>query len=1052
MADNEKQFESDIETYLISDPGGWQKATDAGYRTGFQTDGEGTLTENYALDINTLCTFVKNTQPVQWALFEKRCKSDPQIKFYKAFQNAVDMNGLVDVLRHGFKHRGQEFRVVYFKPETELNQLSLTHYRENICQCIRQWHYSPRNNNSVDMMLAVNGIPLVAIELKNQLTGQSIDNAIAQWMMNQDPREEVFQFNRRILVYFAVDLYNASMTTRLMGSNTSFLPFNQGSNGAGNDGGAGNPQNPNGGYVTAYLWETVLQKDCFLDILQKFISYQKEVKKVLLSDGKQRIDVTEKIIFPRYHQLDVVRKLVYHTKEYGPGHNYLVQHSAGSGKSNSIAWTSYRLASLHDEENRAIFNSVIIVTDRKVLDSQLQDTISGFDHTLGSVVLIDEKKNSKDLLKAVQDGKRIIVTTLQKFPVIYDLVGDTTGKSYAVIVDEAHSSQTGQSAMKLKMALADTSEALAEYAELEGKAEDEIDTANDRFLQELISAGQHKNLSFYAFTATPKDKTLELFGEEWPDGSFHPFHVYSMRQAIEEGFIMDVLANYTTYRTCYKIAKNTPDNPEVPASKAMKLIRRYAELHPYNIAQKASIIVETFREVTSKAIGGKGKMMVVTASRLAAVRYFHEVQKYIEQQGYDELQVMIAFSGTITDPEVPEVEFSESSMNTDPDGYRVTESQTKSVFHDHGDVLIVAEKYQTGFDEPLLHTMIIDKKLRDVKAVQTISRLNRTYPGKIDTFVLDFVNKAEDIQEAFQAFYTETSLESEINVDLIYAAQKRLREYKVYDDEDIEIVTSIYLNPDDNKKNSALQGKITNALLPIADRYNALDQQQRYDFRRQVRSFVKWYNYISQIVRMFDRDLHKEYVFCSYLVHLLPGENDDIWDLGNKVTLEYYKLEETFKGSIALDKDTAGQYETATIKNTSVQLEKKSQLDEVIEKFNDHYAGEITDGDRILADILMQKMSGNADLRRSAQNDGEQIFVNSTFSKAYDKTAMDSFKESREVFATLFNDPKKYAALKQALAEIMYNSFRQGTAYSFEPAKVSRAAAPTTPYVKSHNY
>lgn len=828
MADNEKQFEADIESYLTSVEGGWEKATDAGYRFGFQYDDD-VLAENYALDIELLCDFVKRTQPVAWALFEKRCKSDPVRKFYKAFQNAVDMEGLVNVLRHGFKHRGQEFKVVYFKPETGLNKLSLANYEQNVCQCIRQWHYSPRNNNSVDMMLAVNGIPLVAIELKDQLKGQTIENAIAQWMTDRDPHEEAFQFNRRILTYFAVDLYKVAMSTRLLGSKTIFLPFNQGSNGPGVDGGAGNPQNPNGGYVTAYLWENVLQKDKFLDILQKFISYQKETKRIILPDGKIRTDVTEKIIFPRYHQLDVVRKLVAHTKENGPGHNYLIQHSAGSGKSNSIAWTAYRLASLHDAENRAIFNSVIIVTDRKILDSQLQETINGFDHTLGSVVLIDEKKSSKDLLKAVQDGKRIIVTTLQKFPVIYDLVGDNAGKSFAVIVDEAHSSQTGESAMKLKMALADTTEALAEYAELEGKAESELDSENDKFLQELIAAGKHKNLSFYAFIATPKDKTLEIFGEEWPDGSFHPFHVYSMRQAIEEGFIMDVLANYTTYKTCYKVAKNTPDNPEVPASKAMKLIRRYTELHPYNIAQKAALIVETFREVTQKAIGGKGKMMVVTSSRLAAVRYFHEVDKYIKNEGYDNLQVMIAFSGTVTDPDVPNSEYSENTMNFDEDGNRVTESQTKSVFHDQGDILIVAEKYQTGFDEPLLHTMIIDKKLRDVKAVQTISRLNRICPGKLDTYVLDFVNTAEDIQEAFQAFYTETSLESEINVDLIYSAQKKLREYKVYSDEDIETVISIYLDPNNNKKNNSLQGKITNALLPIADRYNNnLDQQQRY--------------------------------------------------------------------------------------------------------------------------------------------------------------------------------------------------------------------------------
>ncbi|MBQ1735232.1 MAG: type I restriction endonuclease subunit R, partial [Lachnospiraceae bacterium] len=570
-------------------------------------------------------------------------------------------------------------------------------------------------------------------------------------------------------------------------------------------------------------------------------------------------------------------------------------------------------------------------------------------------------------------------------------------------------------------------EALSEYAELEGKAEEELEAENDKLLQELISAGKHKNLSFYAFTATPKDKTLEIFGEEWQDGTFHPFHVYSMRQAIEEGFIMDVLANYTTYKTCYKVAKNTPDNPEVPASRAMKLIRRYTELHPYNIAQKAAIIVETFREVTSKAIGGKGKMMVVTSSRLAAVRYYHEVQRYIQQQGYDNLLIMIAFSGTVTDPDLPGSEFTESNMNQDQYGNRVTEGQTKSVFHEQGDVLIVAEKYQTGFDEPLLHTMIIDKKLRDVKAVQTISRLNRTCPGKIDTYVLDFVNKAEDIQEAFQAFYTETSLESEINVDLIYTAQKKLREYKVYTDEDVATVTEIYLDPANSKNNSSLQGKITNALLPIAERYNNdLDQQQRYEFRRQVRSFVKWYNYITQIVRMFDKDLHREYIFCSYLAHLLPGDETEIWDLGNKVTLEYYKLEETYSGSIALEKDVGGQYETATMKKGSAQQEKKSQLDEVIEKFNEHYAGEITDGDRILAGILMEKMAKDEILRKSAQQDGEQIFVNSVFSKAYDKTAMDSYKESREVFGALFSDPQKYAALKNALAEIMYREFRQG--------------------------
>lgn len=373
-----------------------------------------------------------------------------------------------------------------------------------------------------------------------------------------------------------------------------------------------------------------------------------------------------------------------------------------------------------------------------------------------------------------------------------------------------------------------------------------------------------------------------------------------------------------------------------------------------------------------------------------------------------------------------ESEYTESMMNKDTDGNRVTESQTKDVFHEQGDVLIVAEKYQTGFDEPLLHTMIIDKKLRDVKAVQTISRLNRICPGKIDTYVLDFVNTAEDIQEAFQAFYTETSLESEINVDLIYTAQKKLREYKLYTDEDIDLVTSIYLDPENNKNNVALQGKITNALLPVSERYNSnLDQQQRYEFRRQIRSFVKWYNYITQIVRMFDKGLHKEYIFCSYLARLLPSDETEVWDLGNKVTLEYYKLEETFAGSISLDNDGSGQYDTPTMKKGSAKQESKSQLEEVIEKFNEHYAGEITEGDRILAEILMSKMSKDDVLRKSAQQDGEQIFVNSVFSKAYDKTAMDAYKESSQAFSVLFSDPKKYAALKSALAEIMYREFCQ---------------------------
>ena len=1010
MDESEKHFESEIEKYLISPEGGWIKADDSGYRND--------MYRGMALDIVTLTDFIKASQPMAWRRFERMCNIDPVRQFYKAFDSAVQQVGLIEVLRHGFKHRGVQFSVCYFAPESTLNQLAVENYKKNVCQCIRQWHYSETNNNTVDMMLAINGIPVVAIELKNQLTGQSIDDAKRQWMYNRDPKEPCFGQNKRILAYFAVDLYDAAMATKLDRDKTYFLPFNQGSNGAGKDGGAGNPPTEDGDYVTSYLWKEVWQKDKLLDIIQKFINVQKEEKKTKNKDGSQRIETNIKLIFPRYHQLDVVRKLVAHVRENGAGHNYLIQHSAGSGKSNSIAWTAYRMASLHNTDNEAIFDSVIIVTDRRVLDQQLQATVSSFDHTLGTVVTIDEKKSSQDLKNAINDGKRIIVTTLQKFPVIYDQVKDTAGKHFAIIVDEAHSSQTGQSAMKLKTALADVEDALKEYAELEGKAEEEIDN-KDILVQEMLSQGRHRNLSFFAFTATPKGKTLEIFGEAWPDGSFHPFHIYSMKQAIEEGFILDVLANYVTYKMCYQIASNTPENPEVPTSKAIKTIKRYEELHPHNLEQKAAIIVETFRDITKKKIGGQGKMMVVTASRLAAVRYYHTIKKYLRDNNYDDVEIMIAFSGALKDPDEPDgKEYTESNMNIDRNGNPVKESQTKAVFHDEGDVLIVAEKYQTGFDEPLLHTMIVDKELRDVKAVQTLSRLNRTYPGKEDTYVLDFVNPVERIKEAFQQFYRETSLDEEINFDLIYTTQRILHEYNVYTQEDIEKVTSIYIDENVRASNST-QAKISNALLPVAQKYNALNQEQRYQFRREVRNLVKWYNYISQITRMFDKDLHHEYIFCSYLAKLLPGDPTIEFNLDNRVKLEYYQLAKTFEGAIELD-DQSGSWAPTNPKRAGAKQEKLSPLEEIIQRINEEFMGEFTDADRVIVEDLYNRMKKDEDVQKAAQTDDRQVYHRSVFPGIFDETAMAAYMENQEAYIQLFQDAKKYHAVQAALADMLY--------------------------------
>ena len=1001
MECTEKRFESDIEVAFLSPTGGYTKGTD-------------TYDPNFGLYANTLIGFVQATQPKEWIRFEKQNQVDPVRKFCLAFNNACDADGLLSVLRHGFKHRGITFHVCYFKPESSLNHAAAERYAHNRIDCYRQWYYSADTKKSVDMVLAVNGIPVFAFELKNQYTGQNVENAKRQWMYDRDPREVCFQFNKRILGFFCVDHTEVWMTTRLTGKD-NFLPFNQGSNGAGQDGGKGNPPNPDG-YPTSYLWEQVFQKDSMMDILQKFLHLQVKEEKKPLPDGTVKTVRKQALIFPRFHQLDVVRKLLADVSAHGAGRNYLIQHSAGSGKSNSIAWTAYRLASLHNQDNRPVFSSVVVVTDRTVLDAQLQETISGFDHTLGAVEAIGENKTSKDLRDALNAGVRIIVTTLQKFPVIFQEVDKAAGRCFAIIVDEAHSSQTGSAALKLKTALADTEEALREYAELEGKAEDELDP-DDKLMNEIIVHGRHKNLSFFAFTATPKDKTLELFGTEYEDGSFHPFHIYSMRQAIEEHFILDVLQNYMTYETCFKIAKTMEDNPDLPASRAAKVIRRYQELHPYNISQKSQIIVETFRETTRHKIGGRGKMMVVTSSRLAAVRYFHEVKRYIESQKYDDVEILIAFSGAVQDGDE---EYTEPKLNVRRDGSHIAEAQTKAEFHENFNVLIVAEKYQTGFDEPLLHTMIVDKKLKSVKAVQTLSRLNRTCPGKEDTFVLDFVNSQEDIQAAFQPFYQETILQQEVNVDLIYQTQKELRGFGIYSDADIEAFAKEYFKP--GKQDAKSMGRMGSILKPPTDRYNQKSVDERYQFRRQVRSLVKWYSYISQIVRMFDKDLHKEFVFCSYLLYLLPAEPVDLVDLEGRLQLEYYKLQKTFEGTIALQ-EAKGVYEAAKQKG-STGHDSKEPLDEIIAKINEKYKGAFTDGDRVLLNALHTKLMANKKLVSMAKSTDPQIFAESIFPKAFGDAAQDSYMEAQDTYTSLFEDQNKYNAIMRALAEVIYREMR----------------------------
>lgn len=1004
MQENERRFEEDIETFLISDEGGYIK----GKTSDFDRE--------YALNINDLFKFLEETQEKEWNRYKNAFPYDYENNFIKRFNEEVSLRGIIDVIRNGITDRGFRFKLAFFKPETNLSQEGWDLYSKNILNETRQLKYSTQNENAIDIVLLLNGIPLVALELKNQITGQNSSNAQKQFMYDRDPREIIFRFKQRVIAYFAVDHYDVKYTTKLAGKDTYYLPFNQGSNGAGNVGGEGNPLNPNG-YTTDYLWKKVLNKDSLMEILQKFVHLQVK-EEISHKNGKEILIKKENIIFPRYHQLDAVRKLINDVRINGVGKNYLIQHSAGSGKSNSIAWLAHRLSGLHNGLDEAVFNSIIVVTDRKVLDKQLQETIYQFEHQKGVVVKIDDEKTSKDLKEAINDGKRIIITTLQKFPVIYKEVDDMGHKKFAVIVDEAHSSQTGNSAKKLKIALADKEDALAKYAEIEAREEENTKDYEDKLVEELASHGQQNNISFFAFTATPKSKTLELFGDKQDDGTFKPYHTYSMRQAIEEGFILDVLANYMTYKSIYQIAKNTDERIEVPENYATRVIKKFESLHEINISQKTQIIVEQFRNVTMHKIGGRGKAMLVTALRLHAVRYFFEIKRYIEDKGYKDLDVLIAFSGEVNDGGNS---FTESNMNKTKDGKKISESQTKEYFNtDDFNILVVAEKYQTGFDQPLLHTMFVDKKLKDIKAVQTLSRLNRTYQGKDDTLVIDFVNTIEDIQEAFKEFYDVTILECETDPNAIYDKLTQLKSYGLIFDENVEKFCSIYLKNGSQNENDF--GRLTSCVKETIDLYSKLEIEDRESFRKQVISFNKLYSYITQIISMGDKELHKMYIYLRYVEKLLPRNPIEVPNLDGDLKLTFYNLKQTFDGSVSLRKtdENKGVVQPQGSGIPIAVVPEIKLLDEVIRKVNELYAGQFTEVDNMLVRDIMDIILKDDDVKQKAKANSEDMFVKSIFPKVFsDKTAK-AYTQSRGSYKKLFESKEFYNAIMNSLGNVIY--------------------------------
>lgn len=990
----EKRFEQDIEEYLITE-GGYKKGNPSSFN------------RSLALDTCTFVSFIKNSQPKKWERYVRIYGVDSEKQIVERFCREVKMVGLLRVLRKGFTDRGITFQVVFWKPETSLNATTMAQYEANTLHCTRQLHYSVHNENSIDIVLFVNGIPVVSMELKCQFTGQDTANAIQQYKFDRATKDTIFAFKERVLVHFAVDLSRVYMTTRLEGDKTYFLPFNQGSNGAGCVGGAGNPINPDG-YDTDYLWKNVLCKERLLEILQKYLHLE------TVRDQKTGRILSERMIFPRYHQLDVVTKLLADVKENGAGHNYLIQHSAGSGKSNSIAWLAHRLSGLHDANNEKIFQSVIIVTDRRVLDSQLQNTVYQFDHVEGVVVKVD--KNARQLQQAIEDGAGIIITTLQKFPVIYKEV-NSGNKRFAVIVDEAHSSQTGDAARKLKRALADTEEILREYAELEGREEEKRKDDEDRLLDELAAQGMHENLSFFAFTATPKGKTLNMFGWKDSKGSWHPFHIYSMRQAIEEGFILDVLKNYMTYKMYYKIVKNIPDDPELDTVAGVRAIQKYETLHPHNISQKTTIMLEHFRNVTMHKIGGKAKAMVVTPSRLHAVRYVQEFKRQIEEKGYSDLDVLVAFSGEIEDEGVT---YTEEKINKTKDGETIREKALPEAFHsdDYG-MLIVAEKYQTGFDEPLLHTMFVDKKLSGVKAVQTLSRLNRTARGKQDTFVLDFVNSAEEIKAAFEPYYEETVLLKETNPNVIYDLKNTLDQYRVYQQMEVDRFAEIFYSGKEQIAGDL--GKLRGTIRPALDRYYALEPERQDMFKSTLQRFNRIYSFVTQVCRLFDKEIHKFSVYARFLSMQLPKGHGEHVDVDDKVLLEYYRLEKDFDGAIELESAEGGFVPITG--EAGRREQKKDPLTVLIDKINERYGTNFTEMDKVLVQ-MENDYASQSKWQSYARNNDRKTFM-LLFEKDFPNMAAQRYEQNDDFFVRLFSEPELMKQVMETVGSVLYQRLRK---------------------------
>src|SRR3989339_276043 len=988
----ESTFESAIVGHLTDN--GWHLGNDSDYST------------DLAFDKKAVIDFIQSSQPKEWEKLIAYYREDTESKFVQRLFKELDLRGMLDVVRHGITDSGIKFKLAYFKPDSGLNPETLELYKLNRLYVTRQVHFSQKNNKSIDLLLSLNGLPIATIELKNIFTGQSVKEGITKYQTSRDPRELLFQFKKRVLVHFTIDSDNVHLTTKLEFSNTKFLPFNKGfHNGAGNP-----PAKDYQSYRTSYFWEEMLAPDSWLEIIGRYIHIQKED---YIVDGKKYSK--EKMLFPRYHQIDSVRKLTADAKIAGQGKNYPVEHSAGSGKSNSIAWLSYRLSSLYNTNDKKIFDSIIVVTDRNVLDQQLQDTIYQFEHKQGVVQRIDE--DSKQLAEAITHGTNIIITTLQKFPFALNHLSEIPNRNYAVIIDEAHSSQGGEASRKMTEALAGKNVSLEESEKIESGIEKESIDEDDYIRETIRKRGPQKNISIFAFTATPKAKTLEVFGVKDSEGIPRPFHLYSMKQAIEEGFILDVLKNYTTYKEYYKFSKSIEDDPELNKKKAIKAIARFASLHPHNLAQKTEVMVEHFRQLTMKKIGGRAKAMVVTSSRKHALRYYQEFKEYIKEKGYSYIKPLVAFSGTVYDDDFPEG-ITEAQIN------KFSETELPGKFAtDEFQVLLVADKYQTGYDQPLLHTMYVDKKLSGVKAVQTLSRLNRTHPGKEDTFIMDFQNDRETIIESFQPYYELTTLTEPTDPNHLYDLKGKMDASKVYFQSEIDAFAKIFYKPTHTSIKD--QGKLYAYIDPSVDRFKVLEEEAQDEFKKSLTAYVHLYSFLSQIMPFQDVELEKLYSFGRFLLTKLPkADYTERMKLDNEVALEYYRLQKIADGSLVLQ--IQGEYglDPTTEAGISRPKEEKDRLSNIIKVLNDKYGTEFTDADRLYFDQIEQALYENDELKVRAMNNPIENFKYA-FDEIFIQTLIDRMDSNQEIFDRIMGNNDFKIDVREWLTKKIYQRFNE---------------------------